>query len=149
MSPVFQNDMSKVSDSDLMEEGTYHVRISQVKCFDDNGNQLVSKTSGEPIIELTLKVQDEGPFLGRTFKDKPSLQPQALFKLKAYYKAIGYMPGPEGHDPDKLLDGECYVHVTPGSYQGMPVLNIPPYSISSMHEGPKKGIAAVKGKKSA
>jgi hypothetical protein len=128
-------DMSKVSDSDLMKEGWYRVRISNVKETDDSGNQLLSKTGQEPIVELTLKVQNEGEFFGRSFKDKPSLQPHALFKLKAYYKAVGYAPGPEGHDPAKLLDGEVWVWVSPGQYQGQPVLNIPPYSIRSLQEG--------------
>jgi len=129
-------DMSKVSDSDLMKEGWYRVRISAVKETDDSGNQLLSKTGGEPIVDLTLKVQNEGEFFGRSFHDKPSLQSHALFKLKAYYKATGYAPGPEGHDPSRLLDGECWVFVSPGQYQGMPVLNIPPYSIRSLQEGP-------------
>lgn len=134
---VRTDDMSKVSDSDLMKEGWYRVRISQVKEFDDNGAQLTAKTGDHgPIVELTLKVQNEGEFFGRTFRDKPSLQPQALFKLKAYYKAVGYAPGPEGHDPQRLLDGELWVFVSPGQYQGQPVLNIPPYSIRSVQDGP-------------
>jgi len=128
--------MTKVADSELMKEGWYRVRIANVKEVDDSGNQLVSKSSGEPIIELTLKVQNEGEFFGRSFKDKPSMQSHALFKLKAYYKAIGYHPGSEGHDPAKLLDGECWLFVSPGQYQGNPVLNIPPYSIRSLQEGP-------------
>jgi hypothetical protein len=117
---VYQDDMSKVSDSELMKEGWYRVRVSQVN----------------PIVKLTLKVQSEGEFFGRSFPDQPSLQPQALFKLKAYYKATGYNPGPEGHNPHKLLDGECWVYVVPGQYQGSPTLDIKPYSIRSLQEGP-------------
>jgi hypothetical protein len=128
-------DMSKVSDSDLMKEGWYRVRIAAVKETGDDGEVLKSKTGNEPIVDLTLKVQDEGEFLGRSFHDKPSLQSHALFKLKAYYKAVGYQPGQEGHDPSKLLDGELYLFVSPGQYQGQPVLNIPPFSIRSLQEG--------------
>jgi len=136
---VYQDNMNNVSDSELMEEGWYQVRISNVKTEDDDGNQLVSKSKGEPIVQLTMKVTGpDGPMIGRSFSDKPSLQAHALFKLKAYYKAVGYFPGPEGHDPSKLLDGELWVFVSPGQYQGMPVLNIPPYAIKSLQEGPGK-----------
>lgn len=135
---VYQDDMSQVPDSELMEEGWYQVRISAVKTQDDSGNQLVSKSNGNPIVQLTLKVQSEGPMLGRQFSDKPSLQSHALFKLKAYYKAIGYTPGAGGHNPHRLLDGECWVFVTQGEYEGRPTLNIPPWSVRSIQEGPGK-----------
>lgn len=129
---VHTEDMSQVAaPTDRVDEGWYHVRISSVK-------EDVSQTAGEPIVKLLLKVQNEGPMLGRTIPDNCSLQPQALFKLKGYYKAINYNPGPEGHDPEKLLDGECYVYVQHDTYQGNPTLKVPPYSIRSLNEGPGK-----------
>jgi hypothetical protein len=133
---IHTENMEQVSDSELLPDGWYQVRISAVKETDDSGQQLVSKSGGNPIVKLTLKVTSEGPFLGRQFSDSPSLQSHALFKLKAYYKSVGYFPGSAGHDPEKLLDGECWVMVTSGMYDGHPTLNIPPYGIKSLQEGP-------------
>lgn len=127
---MLQDDMSKVSaPNDLVEEGWYHVRISAVKTD-------VSVESSQPVLRLNLKVQNDGPMLGRVIQDNCSLQPHALFKLKGYYKAVGYEPGPEGHDPDRLLDTECYIYVEHGMYKGKANVNIPPYSIRSVQEGP-------------
>src|SRR5215475_8471457 len=109
---MLQDDMSHVPNpTDAVPEGSYRVRITKV-------DVTVSDTSQQPCVKLLMKVQDEGESLGRTVPDTASLQKHALFKLKAYYNAIGYRPGPEGHDPEKLLDGECYVTVTHGSYNG-------------------------------
>jgi len=133
---VYQDDMSQVPDSELIDNGWYHVRITDVKTKGDDGEQLMSKSGGAPIVQVTLKIQNEGPMLGRSFTDKPSLQSHALFKLKAYYSKCGYTPGPGGHNPHKLLDCECYVFVTQGEYEGRPTLNIPPWGIRSIQEGP-------------
>lgn len=117
--------------SDRVDEGWYHVRVSSV-------TEDVSKSSGEPMIKLLLKIQDQGPMLGRVLPDNCSLQPHALFKLKGYYKATGYNPGPEGHDPEKLLDCELYVYAQHDTYEGNATIKIPPYSIRSLNEGPGK-----------
>ena len=125
-----EHDMSQIpAPTDRVDEGWYHVRITSV-------TEDVSRTKGEPVVKLLMKIQTEGPMLGRVIPDSPSLQPQALFKLKGYYKAVNYNPGPEGHDPEKLLDGELYVYVEHGTYEGNPTLNIPPWSIRSLQEGP-------------
>ena len=129
---VHTEDMNNVpSPGELVDEAWYRMRISSVK-------EELSQSSGEPIAILGLKIQDEGPFLGRVVVDRPSLQPHALFKLKAYYKAVGYNPGPEGHDPEKLLDGELYVLVQHGSYQGQATHDIKPWAVRSLQEGPGK-----------
>src|ERR1700756_4218044 len=118
-------DMSQVAaPSDRVDEGWYHVRVSQVE-------ETVSKTNNEPVVKVLLKIQNDGPMLGRVVPDTISLQPHALFKLKGYYKAINYNPGREGHDPARLLDSELYVYVQHGMYNGNPTINIPPYSIRS------------------
>jgi hypothetical protein len=125
--------MSKVpAPGERVDEGWYHVRISSV-------SEDLSKESNEPVIKLLLKIQSEGPMLGRVIPDNASLQSHALFKLKGYYKAIGYAPGEEGHNPDKLLDSEVYVYAEHGMYKGNPTINIPPWSIRSLQEGPGKG----------
>lgn len=129
---IHQDNMANVSaPTDAVDEGSYHVRITKIE-------ETVSDTSGQPVIKLLMKIQDDGPMLGRIVPDTASLQPHALFKLKGYYNAVGYKPGPEGHDPEKLLDGECYVNVEHSSYQGKPVLNVPPWSIRSLQEGPAR-----------
>lgn len=135
---VYQQDMSQIAaPTDRVDEGWYRVRISRVE-------ETTSKESGQPVVKLLHKIQSEGKMLGRTVPDTASLQSQALFKLKAYYEAIGYKPGPEGHDPQRLLDGECYVYVSHGMYQGNPTIDIPPYSIRSVLAGPGTGTPSSK-----
>lgn len=135
---LLQDDMSQVpAPSDRVDEGWYHVRIT-------SADLDVSKSSGERVVKLLMKIQNEGPMLGRVVPDTASLQPQALFKLKGYYKAVGYNPGPEGHNPRKLVDCECYIYVQHSTYQGNPTLNIPPYSIRSLQEGAGKGTPKAK-----
>jgi hypothetical protein len=130
---MLQDDMSKVPNpTDAVDEGWYHVRINSAEV-------TTSDSSGQPCVKLLMKIQTDGPMLGRTVPDTASLQSHALFKLKGYYTAVGYKPGPEGHDPEKLIDGECYVYVQHSSYNGQPTINIPPYSIRSLNEGPGKG----------
>jgi hypothetical protein len=69
--------------------------------------------------------------------DVCSLQAHALFKLKAYYTAVGYKPAPgQGHDPDHLLDGECWVYAEHKVYDGATRIDIKPYAIKSLQEGP-------------
>jgi hypothetical protein len=134
---IYQNDMSKVDSwGDQVPEGWYKVRVDKVKCVDDAGNQLLSDSSHEPLVHVFLKIQNE-PYVGRVLWDAPSLQPHALAKLKAYYEAVGYTPGPEGHDPERLKDGELFVKVDHDTYQGAKRTKIAPYNIKSLQEGPK------------
>jgi hypothetical protein len=136
--PMLTDDMSQVpAPADRVDEGWYHVRVSRVEIG-------TSESTQNPVVKLQLKIQGEGPMLGRIVPDNASLQSQALFKLKGYYKAVGYNPGREGHDPEKLLDCELFVYVQHGSYQGNPTINIPPYSIRSLQEGPGRGTPKAK-----
>jgi hypothetical protein len=135
---IHTDNMSNVAaPSEAVDEGWYHVRISKVE-------ETLSESSKQPVVKLQLKIQTEGNMFGRTVPDNASLQSHALFKLKGYYKAVGYNPGPEGHDPEKLLDGECYVYVQHATYQGKPTINIPPYSIRSLNEGAGRGTPTAK-----
>lgn len=130
-------DMSQIADQqEVAPEGWYHVRVSKV--------EEVDSKAGNPMINLQLKVQTEGPFFGRMLFDNPSLLPNALFKLKAYYKAAGYTPGPEGHDPEKLLDREFYVGIVHKMYEGAVRSDIKPFNIRSLQDGPGKPIGAGK-----
>jgi hypothetical protein len=135
-------DMSQIPDEgELPDAGSYLFRISEVRETDQNGEQLLSE-KGEPKIIVLCKIQDEGKFLGYTVQIHSSLQPHALRGLKALYKAVGYTPGPEGHDPQNLVDGEFYGTGTQGEYAGkngpVKTFNIAPWNIKSVNEGPAK-----------
>jgi hypothetical protein len=128
--PVHTQDMSKVAKwGENVPEGWYHVRIDKVEEKDS------ANTPGEQVVWVTLKVQNE-PHVGRMITDFCSLQAHALAKLKAYYAAIGYEPGPEGHDTDKLLGGEIYVFVQEEMYQGQKRSKVVPWGVKSMQESP-------------
>lgn len=132
--PLYTNDMSKVEKwGDVPPEGWYHVRV-------EKGEERKSQASGEPTWALWMKAQNE-PFVGRVIFDQPSLQPHALAKLKAYYAAAGYNPGPEGHDPEKLNGCEFYVLIQHEAYNGEKRGKVPPYGITSMSDGPKGQLA--------
>lgn len=122
---------------DCKPEQWYQVRVSEVVETDDAGNQLVS-TKGGPIIVLKLKIQQPSDMIGQYLFDRPSLQAHALYSLKAYYKAAGYNPGSEGHDPQKLVDTELWVYNENDVYEGVKRDKIPAWSIRSLQDGPGK-----------
>lgn len=133
--PNYAHDMSKVEKwGDVPPEGWYRVRV-------EKGEERTSEASGQPTWALWLKVQNE-PHVGRIIFDQPSLQPHALAKLKAYYEAAGYKPGPEGHDPERLNGTEFFVGVTHEVYEGQKRAKIAPYAIKSLTEGPAGTLAA-------
>jgi hypothetical protein len=125
-----QTDMSKVEKwGEVLPKAWYAVRISKVE-------EGMSKQN-QPKVSLQLKVTSE-PLVGRILFDEVSLQPHALAKLKAYYEAVGYKPGPEGHDPETLLDRELFVLADQEVYEGITRNKIPPYGIRSLQDGPGK-----------
>jgi hypothetical protein len=138
-------DMSQVPDQgEVVDEGPYLVRISEVKETDDNGDPLKSDSSGGEKVIFVLKIQDEGKWTGSQLQIHASLQPHALFNLKAIYSACGYKPGVEGHDPQEVLDGEMYIYVKhkqyddPNTGQKRTVTDIPTWGIKSTTDGPAK-----------
>ena len=130
------HDMSQVPDpNEAVPEGWYHCRIAKVEEGESKSNN--------PVVNLQLKIQNEGAATGRIIFDTCSLQPQALFKLKAYYSAVGYKPTPDqGHDPDNLIDGEVWVFAEHKVYEGQTRIDIKPYAIKSLTEGPRKKAVA-------
>jgi len=133
--PLLQNDMSKVEKwGDIPPEGWYHVRVEK-GVMKESAN-----TPGEHAWWLYMKAQNE-PHVGKLILDMISLQAHALQKLKAYYAAVGYNPGPEGHDPEKLNGGEAFVLVQHDTYQGEKRAKIPPYGIRSLTDGPGGALA--------
>ena len=135
MCAMHTQDMSSVAKwGENVPEGWYHIRIEKVE------EKESTNTPGERVVWITGKVQNE-PFVGRVITDFASLQAQALAKLKAYYSAVGYNPGPEGHDPDKLIGTEVYVLVQEDVYQGQKRSKVVPWGIKSMQEGPGGALA--------
>ncbi len=137
-------DMSQVpEEGEIPADGAYLVRVSEVKETDSAGNPLLSN-KGEPKVVIIAKIQDEGKYTGFPITFHASLLPHALRTLKAIYGAVGYTPGPEGHDPQNILDGEFYVYgeaqeydKPDGSGKGKS-FNIAPWNIKSVAQGPPK-----------
>jgi hypothetical protein len=129
------------AEGEVPEKGTYLVRVSEVVETDKDGNPLLS-AKGEPKIIVKSKIQDEGKFFGHTIAQHVSLQPHALRGLKAIYTACGYMPGPEGHDPQQILDSTFYVYGEPQDLDTdngtIKTFNIAPWNIKSVQDGPPK-----------
>lgn len=122
---VHAENMSGVGAADeQVPEGQYHFRISKVdEKFNDAGEELIS---------VQCKIQTEGPNFGETVFINASLAGFGLRVLKSLYKATGYNPGLEGHDPERLLDGEFLGTVVHKVYQGNTYANIAPPSIKPL-----------------
>lgn len=126
---IHRDNMNEVPDwgENVPPDTWYHVRVAKVE-------EKASANSGEPTAYFQLKVLDE-PYVGRVILDNASLAKHALGKIKNYYKATDYFPGPEGHDPEQLLDRECYVKPTGRVYKGGARLEIAPHNIRSVRDG--------------
>lgn len=133
---LYGDNMEQVADfgENVTPDVWYHVRVDKVKTHDTDGNQMVSKSSGEPICQFNLKVQDE-PFVGKVIVIQPSLQAHALFQLKAVYKCSNYTPPPSGHNPHKCLNAEFYVKPVEEMYNGEKRLKVPPSNMKPLSEG--------------
>lgn len=114
---------------ELLPEGFYHVRVDKV----EDG---LSKESNNPQTKLWLKVQNE-PFVGRVLADFASHQTDALFKLKAYFKACGLMDQIKqqgGWDSEWLVGKELIVQVVHDVYKGDTRSKIPPFGIKPLSD---------------
>lgn len=126
---LHNDNMGEVSKwGDPLPAGSYRVRI-------ESATEGPSKESGNPMVTLKLVCQDE-PHVGRVIMDYPSLQKGALAKLKAYYEAVDYNPGPEGHDPSTLQGKELYIYTETEMYQGTSRNKVPPYGPRHIMQGP-------------
>lgn len=127
--PLFMQDMSKVEDwGAVLPEQWYRVRI-------EKGELRESKESGNQVWAVWFKVQDE-PHIGRVIFDQFSLQAHALAGLKALYKACDYVPGPEGHDPEKINGAELYIRPEHEMYEGVKRMKVKPWNIRRLQDGP-------------
>lgn len=128
--PLIPQDMTNVQKwgEQVPAPAWYHVRVKSSTVGDSK------ETPGAQTVHLIMICQEE-PFIGKAINDFPSLQAHALAKLKAYYLAVDYNPGPEGHDPSILVDKEFFVHVSEEVYKGEKRVKVDPWGIRSMREG--------------
>lgn len=122
-------DMSQVAASDeLVSEGVKQFRISKVNVDEGQG------TGGANRINYVLTIQTEGPDFGRTiFFNCDMGDARGRGNLKTLYKACGYNPGSEGHDPERIVDGEFYGTVKHNhGKDGNTYANIMPWSIKAL-----------------
>lgn len=131
--PVLPDDMSQVSDSStLVTEGVKQFRVSKVNLDEGQG------TNGALRINYSMTVQTEGPDFGRVIFFNIDMGDQrGRSNLKTLYKVCGYNPGAEGHDPERILDGEFYGTVKhnkgTGKNEGQTYANIMPWSVKPLH----------------
>lgn len=111
--------------NEQVAEGQYHFRVSKVE-------EKVSEKDGSTMVSVQCKIQSEGPNFGETVFLNAGLEGFGLRVLKSLYKATGYNPGPEGHDPERLTDGEFLGTVVHKVYQGNTYANIVPTSIKPL-----------------
>lgn len=121
---LYTQDMSQIRDQEPISKGWKRFRIESWK-------ETVSKNSNEPQIEFRLVCQEE-PEVGRVMIFYASLQPQALFNLKALYKGCGYEPGAEGHNPDVIVGREFLALIEHEVYEGVERPRVKPYNIKSV-----------------
>jgi hypothetical protein len=129
MSPIYEQDMSTIPDSgEPVSKGWHRFRIEE-------GEEMKSEKDN-PMWRYRLVCQDE-PEVGRVIVFDCSLLPNALFNLKAIYKAAGYTPGPEGHNPESVHGSEVYIKIEHKEYpvgSGDMRANIKTYNIRSVNQ---------------
>ena len=104
-------DFSDTEKAGLVEEGDYLIEVDEVE-------QKESST-GNPMLVFTYKIA-EGEFAGKKLFHNCSLQPQALFNLRAVLEALG-QEVPQGvmeFDPADLIGETCGASVVHELYEG-------------------------------
>lgn len=95
-----------------IKEGTYIVTV-------DEATLEESRNSGKPYIKFVFEVA-EGDAKGFKLFHNCSLQPQALFNLKAVLQALGFEIPDQAFDLDlgELVGLSCHVEVAHETYEG-------------------------------
>ena len=100
--PVYQQNMQEVREfGSTISRGWHRFRV---ECL---GERDSVNSPGEKIFSFNLVCQDE-PEVGAPLFYPAPLKTTGLMGLKALYRACGYNPGPEGHDPQTIDSGEFY-----------------------------------------
>lgn len=96
-----------------IKEGFYPVTVDEVTLVEE------SRNSGKPYIKFVFEVA-EGDAKGFKLFHNCSLQPQALFNLKAVLMALGFDIPNQAFDLDldELIGLSCYVEVAHETYEG-------------------------------
>lgn len=105
-------DFKDTEASGIVEEGDYIVEVDEVEL-------KTSDNSREDYLSFTMKIT-EGEFKGKKLFHNSSLQPQALFNLRAVLEALG-LEVPQGEmdlDPADLIGESCNVSVVHEKYEG-------------------------------
>ena len=134
-------DFSDTEASGVIEEGDYLVEVDEVEQKDSS--------TGNPMLVFTFKVT-EGGSAGRKLFHNCSLQPQALFNLRAVLEALGNEV-PQGvmeFDPADLIGQTCGCSVAHEQYEGKtkarPVEFFDASELGGEEEAPPPGKAAAK-----
>jgi len=111
--PRVNVDMSGASEFEAMPAGYYQAMVEEAKM----GLSRASK----PKLEVHFTVMSPEDYAGRKCFGNYSLQPQALWNLKRFLKALdlGYdLSGECEFDTDDLLGAECTLLLIQQEYQG-------------------------------
>src|ERR1700758_1167526 len=105
-------DFSDTEASGIIAEGDYNLEVTDVEL-------KTSDNSGADYLSFTFAVED-GEFKGKKVWHNCSLQPQALFNLRALLEALGYeVPqGPMDLDPADLIGNTCMAAIVHEKYEG-------------------------------
>jgi len=105
-------DFSDTEASGLIPEGDHSLEVTDVEL-------KTSDNSGADYLSFTFAVED-GEFKGKKVWHNCSLQPQALFNLRALLEALGYeVPqGPMDLDPADLIGNTCMAAIVHEKYEG-------------------------------
>jgi hypothetical protein len=122
------DNMQEVKD-DVPVGSWLHVRVKAV-------TEGQSQTSGREQATVVFAIQEE-PYVGKTLVTWPSLEPGNLSYLKKLYAACGYNPGPEGHDPEKIINCELFVKPVEQKkkVEGVPPYQIPEWNLAPIADG--------------
>ena len=88
--------------SNDLGEGVYLARVEKMEV------QPSKSTAGAQVLNTEFTILD-GESNGRKCWDNFSLQPQALWRLRDFVKALGVFPGPEGFRTEELIGKTCRV----------------------------------------
>lgn len=105
-------DFEGVEDGGMPSEGSHVMEIVEA--------EVRESSEGNDYINLKLKCTDEDDQPGKIMYHACSLQPQALFNLRAVLTAIGHEV-PDGvyeFEADDMVGGVCQVEVSHEKYEG-------------------------------
>lgn len=97
----------------LLPEDQYQLELMEIE-------EKEGQDSGQPFLEFTFEVVDEGEYKGTKAWDNLSLVPKALWKLRQFMEAGGHATedGPMDIDPDVLVGTVVTADIIHEDYKG-------------------------------